>query len=122
MEDEIMAGMIIKTEDLAAISGENEQAAGQDEPGATLSVVLLQGLDCADCAAKLEKRIQAMPGVYSARINFALGKLYLEHQVPVAEVFKVIKNMGYRGKLEGDPGVQLMTGLFGALIIMPCQL
>ncbi|WP_083453841.1 heavy metal translocating P-type ATPase [Syntrophomonas palmitatica] len=98
-----MAGLIINPEDLLKITGENEQAAAKDSEAATISVVLLQDLDCADCAAKLEKRVQAMPGVKSARINFAMGKLYLEHQVPIAEVLRVVKNMGYRGHLEGYP-------------------
>ena len=33
-------------------------------------VLKLEGLDCADCAAKLENRIKALEGVKNAGINF----------------------------------------------------
>ncbi|HBC91842.1 MAG TPA: hypothetical protein DCZ10_02785, partial [Pelotomaculum sp.] len=33
------------------------------------------GMDCADCAAKLEKRISKAPGVEMARDNFGASKM-----------------------------------------------
>jgi len=65
------------------------------------SVIRLEGLDCADCAAKLEKRIGQVPGVIDARVNFAAGKLNLEHYDALAEVMDVIEVMGYRGVPDG---------------------
>ena len=41
-------------------------------------VFKLQDLDCANCAAKMEKAIAAMPGVISVRVNFLTQKLTLE--------------------------------------------
>ncbi|MEA4998719.1 MAG: cation transporter [Candidatus Limiplasma sp.] len=38
----------------------------------------LRELDCAMCAAKVEKAVQAVPGVQSATVNFVLQKLTLE--------------------------------------------
>ena len=38
-------------------------------------VYLLDGLDCANCAAKIEARIQAMPEVESATVVFAAKQL-----------------------------------------------
>ena len=35
-------------------------------------------LDCANCAAKMEKAIAALTGVTSARVNFMTQKLTLE--------------------------------------------
>jgi len=67
------------------------------DPEALRSVIRLEGLDCADCAAKLEKRIMLVPGVKVARVNFAAGKLTLEHNDALAEVMHVIEVMGYRG-------------------------
>jgi len=41
-------------------------------------VFKLQDLDCANCAAKMEKAISALPGVTNARVNFMTQKLTLE--------------------------------------------
>ena len=41
-------------------------------------VFRMKELDCANCAAKMEKAIAAMPGVISARVNFMTQKLTLE--------------------------------------------
>ena len=68
------------------------------------TIIRLEGLDCADCAAKLEKRVKAMPGVDSARVNYGAAKMEVNHQVPISEVLGVIEKMGYKGRLEGDAG------------------
>ena len=41
-------------------------------------VLKLEGLDCADCAAKLENRIKALEGVKNAGINFITLKCSVE--------------------------------------------
>ena len=41
-------------------------------------VYKLEGLDCADCAAKLERRLAAIEGITSANINFMTLKCTLE--------------------------------------------
>ena len=41
-------------------------------------VYKLEGLDCADCAAKLEKKLAASEGITSANINFMTLKCTLE--------------------------------------------
>lgn len=38
----------------------------------------VEGLDCANCAAKMERGIQALEGVNSCSINFMTGKLTVE--------------------------------------------
>lgn len=75
------------------------------EPGAnpvSTAVIRLQGLDCADCAAKLEKRVRLIPGVQEARVNFATARLDLMHQGQVNQVLEVISQMGYQGRAEGE--------------------
>ena len=37
----------------------------------------VKGIDCASCAAKLEKKINELPDIDSAVISFATGKLIL---------------------------------------------
>ena len=41
-------------------------------------VFKLQDLDCANCAAKMEKAIAKLDGVQSVRINFLTQKMTLE--------------------------------------------
>ena len=41
-------------------------------------VYKLEGLDCADCAAKLERKHAAIEGITSANINFMTLKCTLE--------------------------------------------
>ena len=41
-------------------------------------VYKLEGLDCADCAAKLEKKLAAIDGITSENINFMTLKCTLE--------------------------------------------
>lgn len=87
-----MAGMAIKLDDLDTKSDHLQQ----------FNIIRLEGLDCADCAAKLEKRIQAMPGVNSARVNYGAAKMEVNHQIQVGSVINMIEKMGYHGRLDGD--------------------
>ena len=38
----------------------------------------IKNLGCANCAAKMERKISALPGVSAARVNFMTQKLTLE--------------------------------------------
>lgn len=38
----------------------------------------LEGLDCANCAAKIETAVQKIPGVNSACVNFMTTKMVIE--------------------------------------------
>lgn len=38
----------------------------------------LQGLDCANCAAKIEKAVQGIDGVSAASVNFMTEKMVIE--------------------------------------------
>lgn len=70
-------------------------------PGAHKMVFTLSGLDCADCAAKLEKRILAMSGIHSAQVNFATSKLTVEHIMHETDIIKAVEQAGYSAEREG---------------------
>ena len=58
----------------------------------------LTGLDCADCAIKLEKSVRRLPGILWVAANFATAKLSVEYEtnrVTVAQIKTAIKNLGY---------------------------
>ncbi len=65
-------------------------------------VFRLSGLSCADCAAKLESKIASLPGVISARMNFASAKLTVEGDAPVQLVAEEARREGVTATLEGN--------------------
>jgi len=66
--------------------------------GAQQSVFQVSGLDCGDCAAKLEKRVAALAGVVSAQVNFTAGKMTVEHTSPLADILQAVKQAGYQAE------------------------
>ncbi len=68
-----------------------------------MSVYLLGGLDCADCAAKLEKRIAALAGVRQATVNFATAKMAVAHTLSDAAIIKTVERAGYRARRADAP-------------------
>lgn len=92
-----------------APSGENElggiespaRSVGGEEDGygnaAERTVVRVEGMDCASCAATVEKRVSLLPGVHRATVNFAAGRIDAEHDasVTVEEIEDAVKAAGY---------------------------
>ena len=62
------------------------------------TVVRVEGMDCASCAATVERRVFALPGVRRATVNFAAGRLDLEHEpaLALAEIEEAVRGAGYR--------------------------
>src|SRR5215218_9427744 len=62
------------------------------------TVLRVEGMDCASCAATVEKGVVRLPGVYRAAVNFAAGRLDAEHdpELAVEEIEKAVRDAGYR--------------------------
>ncbi|MCL4424860.1 MAG: heavy metal translocating P-type ATPase [Firmicutes bacterium] len=58
------------------------------------------GMDCADCATKLEKRLSVLPGVSKAAVNFGAGKLTVEHSAPISAIVKAVDEAGFYAEPE----------------------
>lgn len=71
------------------------------EDGFHKTVFRISGMDCGDCAAKLEKRIASMSGVTSATVNFGAGKLNVEHNITDTALIQAVKQAGY-GAIKED--------------------
>jgi len=59
---------------------------------------ILEGLDCANCAAKMEKAINELDGVKEATVNFMTTKLVIDgedEKMPtiIAESEKIVKKI-----------------------------
>jgi Cd2+/Zn2+-exporting ATPase len=59
----------------------------------------IAGLDCADCADKLAKYVAGMPGVTSAKMNFAAAILTVQHTDGPEKIGKAIAGNGYTYRL-----------------------
>ena len=59
---------------------------------------ILEGLDCANCAAKMEKAINELDGVKEATVNFMTTKLVIDGEdekmlTIIAEAEKIVKKI-----------------------------
>lgn len=89
---------------LAAVQGLGYSARLTGGPGAMTDrksmTFVISGMDCADCAKGLEKKISQLTGVYAAQVNFATGKLVVEHSLPVESIYQAVERAGYQARLE----------------------
>ncbi|NLG27719.1 MAG: cation-translocating P-type ATPase, partial [Chloroflexi bacterium] len=74
-------------------------------PANTLSY-RVTGMDCPDCARSLERAVRELPGVASAGLVFATGKLTVTPASGArvdADVQRLAERMGYQATPEGQP-------------------
>ncbi len=65
--------------------------------GAERTVVRVEGMDCASCAATVERRVASLPGMRRVVVNFAAGRLDAEHDpgLSLEEIEKAVESAGY---------------------------
>lgn len=64
----------------------------------------LKGLDCANCAAKMESQIQKIKGIETASISFMTGRMVIEYnEENIEEIMKQVK----RAIKREEPDVKL---------------
>lgn len=62
------------------------------------TILQIQGMHCAACAATIEKKLKKTEGINSANVNIATEKAYLEFSekiISLEKIKKIIKNLGY---------------------------
>lgn len=64
--------------------------------------ISLTGLDCSDCARKLEKSINSLEGVNHAAVNFGSSSMIVKHSLSAAKLIDYINQLGYRAYLKGE--------------------
>lgn len=94
---------VVRYKIIAALGGDNMGVAVTKGETITktregrLTTFRVKGLDCADCAAKLEKKLSLLEGVSSAKVNFGASKLTVEHDIGLGKILKTIEDAGYGG-------------------------
>lgn len=61
----------------------------------TTTVLPLENLHCADCAAKLERAIRNLPGVEAAQVNIISAKASVRHRGSLKAIKGLIASQGY---------------------------
>ena len=83
----------------ASVATPTTREANPEVPGGGLerTVVRVEGMDCASCAATVEKSVGRLPGVRRAVVNFAAGRLDAEHDPGLAlgTIEKAVRDAGY---------------------------
>ena len=71
------------------------------ESGHSTFEIAVSGARCANCIAKIESGVRAMPGVETARLNLSTGKLLVswgEKPVPPQSVLRRVRDLGYEAQ------------------------
>ncbi len=66
----------------------------------------IEGMDCADCALKLEKGVHTLDGVTECTVSFATARMNLVYDpalVEMSQVARRVRAMGYRVAAGGQP-------------------
>lgn len=57
-----------------------------------------QDLSCPSCVAKIEKALQSVQGVTTAKVHFNTGRIDIEHDpdtAPAAKLVQTVRETGY---------------------------
>lgn len=82
-------------------TGEAAQKLARDFSHCTYRI---SGMDCANCAASIEKAVGSLPGVVSASVNFPAARLRVEHHpdTPDAErIMRRVRDLGFSLSRDG---------------------
>ena len=63
-------------------------------------IYILEGLDCANCAAKMESKIQELPGIHEANLVFATKQLKIVADDPDSLVPQMQKICSKNGRCD----------------------
>ncbi len=67
-------------------------------------VLNISGMHCVSCASNIEAALKRLPGVFSARVNFATEKAYIEFEpqkLKPADLIAAVGKAGYKAFLPG---------------------
>ncbi len=67
-------------------------------------VLNISGMHCASCATNIEGALKRLPGIFSARVNFAIEKAYIEFEpqkLKITDLIATVEKSGYQASLPG---------------------
>ena len=81
------------------------------------NIYIVKGMDCAECALKIEKGVRQVEGITSARVDFATGLLHVEGQANPDVIHRRVQALGYglEAKTPAGQTAQKQTAPGGAV-------
>jgi Cu+-exporting ATPase len=87
----------------------------------------IKGMHCESCAKTIEKALLKEKGIFSANVNFALEKAFIEYdpkEIGINEIKKVIENAGYKalaaeGGMKDEIKKDWQRFWFGLILTLP---
>ena len=61
--------------------------------------IKVEGMDCPECAAPIEKKLRSIKGVKEVKVNFIAERAtitYDEKEIKLEDIEKTIRNLGYK--------------------------
>src|SRR5262245_13043602 len=77
----------------------------------------IQGMSCAGCAARIEKALQALPGVQNAQVNFATAKATIHYDPAIITLDQFTREVEEIGD---DVPLQRLTIPIGGMHCASC--
>ena len=62
---------------------------------------LVTGMSCAACQARVEKAVNAVPGVESCAVSLLTNSMGVDGNASPAEIIAAVEKAGYGAKLKG---------------------
>ena len=62
------------------------------------------GMTCAACSARVEKAVNAVPGVTSCSVNLLTNSMGVDGEVAESEIIKAVVDAGYGATVKGGAG------------------
>jgi Cd2+/Zn2+-exporting ATPase len=75
----------------------------------------LEGLDCPDCASKLQKNISKLDGVHEALVNFSNASMVVKHDVSKVnrtDIMALVEETGYKATISEGKATVKYTSFF----------
>lgn len=66
------------------------------------TILRSQDLSCPSCVTKIEKALQGLAGVTTAKVHFNTGRIEIEHDpeaTPTAELVQTVSEVGYDARV-----------------------
>jgi Cu+-exporting ATPase len=87
----------------------------------------IKGMDCESCVKTIEKTLLKEKGIFSANVNFALEKAFIEYdpkEIEINEIKKLIENAGYKalaaeGGMKDEIKKDWQRFWFGLILTLP---
>ncbi|GAB4367216.1 MAG: heavy metal translocating P-type ATPase [Calditrichia bacterium] len=63
------------------------------------TILEVQGMDCADEARPIEKKLRSLPGVIDVQFNLIAHQVTVEHTLPVSKIQDALKKIGFTSRI-----------------------